>query len=427
MRSELAEHVATYLDAVAPPITLDEVRRAPVDVDLTDDLDTDPAGSGRAPTGRSTTRRRLAVVAVAASIVLVAALAVTLGRTDESTSVDVGADPGPPSSSPDATDAAWLTPFGPESVAPPVPHGWTVMDFEDLRFAVPGDWSVPISRSCLIVNDGAPPGAVLLPQLDTATACEPEIAVPASLLWIERVDLAPEAVRGGVPTTIGTLAAAVEPPDARCGGCPPVYLLDAGFAVSVRGSNADAAVLATFTDSGARRALQEGPVAGRDGWSPVEYGGVGLEVPPDWTFVDLPGSYTESTTANGGRRTSGMPAPGQCSGWAMFGPAGQMSVGETLMHGSCPAPLRIDLAPGNGAWIRPIADDQIAGLGTAITSGEIGGLDVTVVDLAPDQRQHPTPAIDLIVRTPASALWLTVGSGTDASLVRSILRSLRAA
>ena len=37
---------------------------------------------------------------------------------------------------------AWLTPFGPEEPMPDVPAGWKLVDYEAIRFAVPGSWTV---------------------------------------------------------------------------------------------------------------------------------------------------------------------------------------------------------------------------------------------------------------------------------------------
>ena len=284
-----------------------------------------------------------------------------------------------------ATTWDWLAPFGAEEPAPLVPNGWKVLDFEEFRFAVPADWTVPIWQSCLTAS----PGVVLVSTPAKPTSgCESTQPLPASVL------------------TIG-------PADGN------------SYQVTASGPEADR-VLATFTDSGIRRVLQTGNEADTTGWHAVGYSGLAFLVPTAWPVVDLPASVVEQES-NGKSQMSWISNPDAC-GMAMFSNGrGESAYLGTSPPPSCPAGLFFDLEPNDGLWIRSISNEEAQTLGTPVARGVVGGLDVTVVRIEVSQyNRAPSSVLDLIVRNGATPMWISLGVGTDPSIARSILRSLHA-
>ena len=315
----------------------------------------------------------------------------------------------------------WLAQFGAEAQLPPVPDGWKVLDFERFRFAVPADWTVPISRSCAIPT---PPGVVLISATtpETTASCSPEQPLPGSVLTIGP---AVDDPASGVPTTVGTLSAMQIPP--KCIGCPPVYQFDTPYQVTVSGPEAEQ-VLATFSDSGSRRVLQAAAVADTSSWQAVTYKGIAFRIPEEWLIVDLPASYKEATQGNGAVQISAQPDPGICGG-AMF-PSdreAQVSLGTSPLVPSCAAVMNFDLAPGDGMWMRSTVTALTQLDGTPIAHGVVDGLDVTVVRIRRRNGDTPSPVLDLIVKQGDTTIWVSLGVGADTSIARSILRSLHAA
>ena len=80
--------------------------------------------------------------------------------------------------------------------------------------------------------------------------------------------------------------------------------------------------------------------------------------------------------------------------------------------------------PLDGAWIR---DRAGADLTPIATSGQLGDLDVSVVQ--PDLPGDTTisPIIDVIVHSKSADVRISIGVGTDPDIVRTILRSIHAA
>ena len=160
----------------------------------------------------------------------------------------------------------------------------------DLCFAVPAAWSVP-ARLCgdlRLVGVVLPVGAAKTP----ARALHPGVVtLPDARLVIEP---STGPASEGESATIGTLAA--HRVDAGCTGCPAAYRLDHGVQVTAVGADA-AAVLATFTDSSARRALQRGPLADTTGWQTVHAAGLAIDVPAAWASINLPASNTGTNEA----------------------------------------------------------------------------------------------------------------------------------
>ena len=366
---DLDEQLARYIDATATPITLDEVTR--------------PVDGGRSSTseGKLRTQRPwwLSLAAVAAAVI---ALAGVVALQDEPTPEDRIVTGEPDLDGGREAFLADLAPFGEEAPQPAVPEDWKVVDDGTVRFAVPAGWPVTDSPTC-----GAAPtdGVVAVIITPIGGNCSPEQPLP-----------------------------------------PSVATVDDGN-VSVTGPDA-AAVLATITDPGSRRALQDGPIADTSGWRDVNYGGVAFVVPADWAVEDLPASYTEVTRSDGGRLISGLPDPGAC-GSAMFPTEGtpQVSLGQSLVYLSCPRPVGLNLAPGDGAWIREVDAAAAGTLGTVVVATRIDELEVEVVDIDPTQRPTPQPVIDVVLRHGTDTTWLTIGVGLDPTTARTILRSLRSA
>jgi hypothetical protein len=384
---------------------------------------------------RSPRRRVMLAVAVLALIAGGIGLVVAVNREGSSnesvsgvdeTSLVSATDSIPATSVPSTTvdtEATWdwLAQFGAEVPQPLTPDGWKILDFERFRFAVPADWTVPISRSCAIPT---PTGVVLISAStpETTATCGPEQPLPESVLTIGR---AVDEVASGVPTTVGTLSAMKFPP--KCIDCPPVYLFDTPYQVTVSGPEAEQ-VLATFTDSGSRRVLQSGAVADTSSWQTVDYKGIAFRIPEEWPVVDLPASYNEATQGNGAVQVSAQSDPGICGG-AMFpsNRGAQVALGTSPLVPSCAPVMGFDVAPGDGMWMRSTVTSLAQLDGTPIAHGVVDGLDVTVV--RPDRTNGgtPSPVLDLIVKKGETTIWVSLGVGTDTSIARSILRSLHAA
>jgi hypothetical protein len=104
----------------------------------------------------------------------------------------------------------------------------------------------------------------------------------------------------------------------------------------------------------------------------------------------------------------------------------QVSLGTSRTVASCVGFTSFDLVPGDGLRIRSTADSQSQPDGESIAHGVVDGLDVFVVRIHRTEYGAPSPAFDLVVRDgSATPIWVSFGVGTDTSIARSILRSLR--
>jgi len=295
-----------------------------------------------------------------------------------------------------------------------VPAGWQLIDYGELRFAVPATWEVPVTESCA---SGAP-GVVLLPTRSTSTcsAVNP-IPLPESVVWIVESDPQP----GGVPAELGTLDATTFG-SLACTTCRPTYHLPSGLQISVTGPEADA-VLASFTRSGVDQALADGPLADRSGWRTVAFGGVSVEVPPGWPVVDLPGSDTITTTPDGTvTGMSGRTDPGGCGG-DRFGETGYAYVGSSQVVSSCPATFVLPVHPGVGLWIRSFPDVGHAMVEARPYDGP-SEVDLEVVS-GPLNRSVREPVLDVAVDGPDGPVLVTIGARSDPATIRAILASIR--
>ena len=126
-----------------------------------------------------------------------------------------------------------------------------------------------------------------------------------------------------------------------------------------------AEIRATITDSGARRALQDGPVADTTGWRTVSFNDVALRCPRRGTSLDA-------------REGDALPdAPDDCV--TVLFPSDREPIAAVSEAPLRQCPKRrgpgLELSPGNGVWLRGAGGDSEE---LAATSGRIGGLDVVV-------------------------------------------------
>lgn len=415
---DLGESIRGYIDGAAPAIELDEVQRGVDTVEHPGD-------------SRGRRRRGARWLAVAAVVVVVAA-GLASSRLSDTRDVAAGPDPtgtlpapatGGDGSSP-VPSSPWPWPWialgtKEEAPAPVVPARWKVLDYGRFRFAVPPDWAVPISRSCA----QPAPGLVLVSNGAETARCNPvEPALPTSLLSIE-----PWADDGapGATVQVGTMwALRVDEP--RCETCLARYRFENGYEVSVGGPDADR-ILATFTDSGARRALQAGTDLDTSGWREVVFEGVALRVPFLWTTRDLrPGPGATQSPRNGFFN------PGLCGATFPHVEPALLFLGSSEIRPPCGgAPIALDLEPADGIWIRAITDEEAAAYTDAesptfhggIGRGQANGLDITFVGAD----RPPGPVLDLLVRRGSTTVAISVGAGLDVSTARAIVRSMRAA
>jgi hypothetical protein len=399
--SDLAEQIRTYVDSSAAPIALEEITGGP-----------DHAAPPSSPPTPGRHRGRwLAVAAVVVAVALVSALVVT-HRSAGPARVVAG-----PSTSTTAAARGWLTVFGAEAAAAPVPAGWKVLDAGDIRFAVPPGWDTTNSP-CPGTEPVAPGRVVVITSKDRAIYGCPAISqLPASQLTLRPND----DTTAGVATHVGTLPA-TRLDEKDC--CTQRYRLADGYELTIGGPDT-VRVLSTFTDSGAHRALQAGPVADTRGWRTVRYQGVELRVPPSWPVDDLPGSYHQIVDENGVVTGSGgLLNPGECGGGLFPVGAPRVSLGTSPGAAACPYLPSPELEGGDGVWIRPITEDSASSLAAPLVHGALGGLDLAVYptpdDVAP-------PVVTLVVTRGAQRYEVSIGVGRDPAVARAILRSLRAA
>jgi hypothetical protein len=359
------------------------------------------------------TRKVTLVLASVAAILVVVGVTVAVvaeRRSHNPTTVDSTATT-PDSASP------WVRMSGPETPAPPVPAGWQVMDYGDFRFALPSTWTAPIGDGCWPA--GNPPAGVVIARPAGGLAspfCTPKQPLPESSLTIEGGHGPPPSAPR---TSVGALTAVGN--TLKCIGCSPAYHFDNGYVVAATGPDA-AAVLATFTDSGRVTAMKDGPVANTAAWHKISFQGVAFKVPGDWSVVDLPGSYTETT--DGGGTVNGFGGqlnPGACGSGGLFyvEEPPRVYTGSSPIVPSCPAPSDYNLAPANGIWAREPVKDENTPDTSVVTNTQVGANKVVVEYPSPH-----TPAVTVVVTTPTGAVEVTVGVGADPSTTRTILGTI---
>ena len=263
---------------------------------------------------------------------------------------------------------SWLD-FGTEAPTPTVPEGccWQTLEYGPHRFSVPAQWTAPLGETCA---RGAP-GIVLTGEL--SGSCNP----PDTPDSIVRIDEADSFTATGPQST---------------------------------------AVLASLTDPGRVRVLQDGPVADTSDWVTHAHAGIEFSVPPDWPVVNLAESFNSTTTAGGGRSTNGQLPPGTC-GRPMVD---QVFLGDNPLVPSCPAPLQRDLTPADGIWVHTLGPDRDIN-GPTISSGTVGDMPVAIIERSGLTSAEP---LTLIFDTGESRTVVSLGVGLDTSIGRAVLRSI---
>ena len=306
-----------------------------------------------------------------------------------------------------AADWSWLAGFGAESVAPELPGGWQVMDVGTLRFAVPANWIATVGTTCVLRSA---PGVVLFPFLTPHLFCGAgNLPLPANRLVIS-------AATGEPPTS---------PPDAHVGSFQAwqvpnslitTYRLTSGIQIAVAGPES-AQILPSFTDAGAVRMLQTGPMVATTDWKSVSVADVTMLVPPDWDTRDL----AHQDTSKGF-----VPDPGTCdTAWfldefprAFIGEADpHITVGCPAASGSWP------VTPIDGVWADEIPADAKAP-GPIVAHGSTNGLEISVIEQTLPTNNSIDPVADLLVRASGHTVRISIGVGPDSSVARTILHSL---
>jgi hypothetical protein len=203
-----------------------------------------------------------------------------------------------------------------------------------------------------------------------------------------------------------------------------VYQFENGYDVSATGPDAPQ-ILASFSDSGMRRALADGPTLSTATWQTVVYEGVQFDVPASWPIVDLPATLFTTTDASGNvNGGGGQLDPGTCGG-ALF-PTRTVFTGRSGIAPSCPPQLTRALEPHDGVWVRSPDNDAAADLPVA-ASGTVDGLEIALLALDEDRLGRTAAPVVLRVSDGDRTVLITLGVGIDATTARTILRSLRAA
>jgi hypothetical protein len=286
------------------------------------------------------------------------------------------------------------------------------MDVGVLRFAVPNGSAAPLSDSCLPQDVR---GVVLLEFLTPdPTTCSPTPPMPDSRLLMTFADGDPPATAPNVQVGRFPAWLLAETPIAS-------YRLTDGIEVSVAGADSSQ-ILATFTDSGAVRVLQHGPVVATTGWKTVTIDDVSMQVPLLWGVIDLSHQDVDHGV---------VPNPGSCSDAWFDGNAPTAFIGESDIAVSCAPPPLADglqhrLTPENGVWMRDLSTAQAGELGDVIAHGTTNGLDVSVIKRTFPDNETTTPIVDLVVRTASHIVRVSIGVGLDDSIARTILQSLHA-
>lgn len=195
------------------------------------------------------------------------------------------------------------------------------------------------------------------------------------------------------------------------------YRLTNGIEVAATGADS-AQILASFTDAGVARILQNGPQAENTDWTPVAVAGVSLFVPPNWKVKDLPHQdFSQGFSPN----------PAADHGAWFYSVVPRVFIGKADPN-IVTAGLAVDqwpIAAVDAAWEYEIPDDT-ANIGPVIASGTTNCLRVSVVERTLPDNNSIDPVLDLIVRSADHTVRVSIGVGPDASIARTILRSIHA-
>lgn len=322
----------------------------------------------------------------------------TTPPTVSSAATDVPSGPSTPASS----DWSWLDSFGDESTTPEVPAGWQVMDVGLVRFSVPQDW-VATDEPCAYrqLAHGVVSLTFLIPELVCSDGTVP---VSDNRLVISAANGEPPQISPGAH--VGSFDAWQLPNSESAD-----YRLTNGIVVAATGPDS-ALILASFTNSGAVRILQRGPLATTTDWKHVNIAGVSLLVPPTWNVQDLTNSLNQN--------------PGECQREPWFWPEFPRAIigdGDPGVTHSCGGFWWWPIAAVDGVWAHEIPDDA-AHIGPAAAHGTTNGLDISIVERTLPDTSSIDPVVDVIVRVPGHVVRISIGVGPDATTARTILHSL---
>ena len=155
-----------------------------------------------------------------------------------------------------------------------------------------------------------------------------------------------------------------------------------GIEVAATGTDS-AQILASFTDAGAARILQNGPQAENTDWTPVTVAGVSLLVPPNWKVKDL---------AHQDFSQGFSPNPAADHGAWFYSVVPRVFIGKAdpnIVTGG----LAVDqwpIAAVDAAWVYEIPADT-ANIGPVIASGTTNCLQISVVAQTPARQQLDRP------------------------------------
>ncbi|MGZ4766547.1 MAG: hypothetical protein ACXV6M_12900 [Ilumatobacteraceae bacterium] len=279
------------------------------------------------------------------------------------------------------------------------------MDVGVVRFAVPADWVATMGANCVL-----PPatGVVLLRLLTSDLGCDGSPPLPADRLVIS-------AASGEPPTSASNVQVgrfdAWQLPDSAMA----TYRLTNGIEIATTGPDS-AQILGGFTDSGAVRVLQNGPVTETTDWKSVVVAGVSMLVPPSWDVLDLAHQDFSHGFA---------PNPGTCRDAWFVSEDPRVFIGEAdpNIAVGCVAVDRWPITAVDGIWAREIPSEAVQ-IGPVIAHGTTGGLDISVVGRTLPDNDSIDPVLDLIIHASGRTVRVNIGVGPDATIARTILHSL---
>ncbi len=369
------------LDPISDPDLAFLVEPAPVPND----------GAARARARGTHLRRRRVVGAVAAglcAVLVLTALAVSVRMTHRTAST---ADHRPPSV---------------PHVDPPLPKGWRHVDWGDLRFAVPGDWTVRTGSPC-------PGGDVGLTNWSSDLAACVKLADGRQVVVtlhapIDGTCKSTARVNGlRVYVPCGPAA----PPQLDPATCPAtgctLQTVDRGDQLTIR--IADPAVrskvIRSITTSPAYRAVHDGPTLDTRRWRTVTGAGITMRVPSSWQMQRL--------------------GPTTGYGFCADGPTPRRAlVGGRPEVPSCP--VLAGYEPwGNATWSRRPVGTDASGIAAATrTRLTVNGHRLIRVS-GEGAVIDPYPRFALVVgdRRHPSVVTLSIGGDPDVS--RTILTTIR--
>lgn len=292
-------------------------------------------------------------------------------------------------------------------VDPPLPKGWRHVDWGNLRFAVPGDWSVRTGSACqgteVVLQSGSVnplPSCVKLPD-DRQVV----VSMPQPVTW--RCRGTPTV--NGLPTLVPCAAAQPGAAADQCTIRACTLQLASGEAITIRVADPEvnAEVVRSITTSPAYRAVHDGPTLDTRHWKTVTGAGVTMTVPPSWKIVRL--------------------GPEQDFGYCGPPAPRQAIVGGRFSPPSCPVAFGGAGAYqnyGNSAWAHrsdPLTNGIIGS--RSLQHVTINGHRLTTVDTGAPGNASPT--VTVLVGPLRHANLVDLSIGGDPDVTRTILTTIR--